>query len=425
MGFGLLTLCFFNGCGSQGQPAAPGVEVRSALERDTQPDIDSQSLQSQVLGNTGFVLDLYKRLAIDPGDNLFFSPYSISVALAMTYAGANNETAQQMRDTLGFILDDADLHPAFNALGLSLIERAQQDGVEISVANQLFGQRDFMFAKDFLDILAAEYGAGMKLMDFRTAYEEARLAINDWVSDVTHARIQDLLPKGSLSSLTRLVLVNAIYFLCDWQVQFDPAETVSADFRLLSGGTVEVDMMNVQDNFSYYQEAGLEAVELLYAGEELSMLIIVPAQGTLEDFEQELIAEQVQTIVDGLHETEVNLSIPKFEATGSTISLKEYLVEMGMPAPFGEQGFVADFSGMIAPEQETPGLFISDVYHKAFIAVSEEGTEAAAATAVVMDEYTSVEPAITYMRVDRPFIYLIRDKTTNNILFIGRMLDPS
>ncbi|MDH4268942.1 MAG: serpin family protein, partial [Dehalococcoidia bacterium] len=266
-----------------------------------------------------------------------------------------------------------------------------------------------------LDVLAENYGAGLRILDFITEAEKSRVIINDWVSDQTESRIEDLIPQGAIDALTRLVLTNAIYFNAAWEYPFDKKVTANGPFHLLDGAQVMVPMMKQTESFGYTDGEGYQAVELLYDGGELSMVILLPEAGQFAAFEEGLQAQGVSDIISGLQPTEVALTMPKFEFD-SDFSLKDTLAAMGMPIAFSGG---ADFSGMTG----NPELFISEVIHKAFVAVDEAGTEAAAATAVIM-RLTAVPESVVAVTIDRPFIFLIRDVETGAILFVGRVLNP-
>ena len=401
------------------QPAA-GEVLQSDKERITSPDVLTDEQALLVEGNSAFAFELYKALREEEG-NLFYSPYSISLALAMTYAGARDETAQQMADTLQFLLEQERLHPAFNWLDAELAKRGEGaegkdgEGFRLNIVNAIWGQKDYSFLSTFLDILAENYDAGLRILDFITETEKSRLTINDWVSDQTEGRIEDLIPQGAIDALTRLVLTNAIYFNAAWENPFDKKMTADGPFYLLDGGQVIVPLMKQTESFSYTEGEGYQAVELLYDGGELSMVILLPEAGNFEPFEEGFQSQQISDIISGLQPTEVALTMPKFEFD-SEFSLKDTFTEMGMPIAFSSS---ADFSGMTGNRE----LFISDVVHKAFVAVDEAGTEAAAATAVIMKLTAVPEPPVE-VTLDRPFIFLIRDIETGTILFIGRLVDP-
>ena len=402
------------------QPAA-GEVLKSDKERITSPDVSTGEQALLVEGNSAFAFELYQAIREEEG-NLFYSPYSISVALAMTYAGASGETAQQMADTLHFLLGQDKLHPAFNWLDAELAKRGEGaegkdgEGFRLNIVNAIWGQKDYEFLTDFLDVLAENYGAGLRILDFITETEKSRLTINDWVSDQTEGRIEDLIPQGAIDALTRLVLTNAIYFNAAWENPFDKKMTADGPFYLLDGGQVIVPMMKQTESFSYTEGEGYQAVELLYDGDEISMVILLPEAGQFEAFAEGLQAQQVDAIINDLQDTRVTLTMPRFEFD-SEFSLKDTLAGMGMPIAFSGD---ADFSGMTGNQE----LSISDVVHKAFVAVDEAGTEAAAATSVIIKLTAVPEPPVE-VTIDRPFIFLIRDIETGAILFIGRVMNPA
>ncbi|NQT93467.1 MAG: serpin family protein [Lentisphaerae bacterium] len=371
------------------------------------------AVQSELVeGNTTFALNLYRALSQE-GGNLFFSPYSISLALAMTYAGARRETETQMKETLHFALPQRVLHPAFHGLDTDLMQRASDvEGVQLSIANALWGQNGYPFLSDFRDTLAESYDAPLRLTGFADASEEARTEINDWVSDATNGKIEDLMKPGSITPLTRLVLANAIYFKGTWKVQFDANRTEPAPFHRLDGSQVKVPMMRMREHFPYTEGRNYQAIELPYTGDALSMVILLPRAGMFEDFEADLSIERLDAILAQMYPGKVQLAMPRFELT-SEFSLADTLAQLGMPDAFTG---AADFSGM----DGTSDLFIGCVAHKAYVSVNEEGTETAAATGVSM---TLSMPSM--MTIDHPFFFLIRDIETGTILFMGRVMDPS
>ena len=338
-----------------------------------------------------FAFDLYRALCVEDG-NLFYSPYSISLALAMTYAGARGETERQMADTLHFLLPQDRLHPAFNDLDIRLASRArdqQRDfdtGFRLNIANALWGQEGYEFVEEFLNVLSENYGAGVRPMDFMTMPEESRLTINDWVADRTEDRIKDLIPQGVIDEFTRLVLTNAIYFNAKWRYTFDESSTLMRPFHLLDGGEVHVQMMMSEpEYFGYASGEGYQAVDLPYAGGGLSMTILLPDEGRFKEFENSIDAVLVGRILEDIEGPLVELTMPRFEFE-SQFMLVETLEKMGMPNAFDDRA--SDFSGMDGTScfaGDVPCLLISDVIHKAFVSVDEEGTEAAAATAVTFE----------------------------------------
>lgn len=400
----------------------PGEELKSSKQRVINPDVPSSDILDLSEGNTEFAFDLYQELTQKEENNIFFSPLSISIALAMTYAGSLGETKAQMADVLHFTLEDNKLHPAFNALDLALESRGQDaqgadgDPFRLHVVNALWGQTGYPFKSDFLDLLALNYGAGMTLLDFTTAAEPARIMINDWVAQQTEERILDLIPEGAITTLTRLVLTNAVYFNAAWLHPFEEESTAPADFHTAEG-SVTVDMMEQTEFFPYAEVEGCRAVELPYDGEELSMVILMPEADTFEFFESSLSEDKVSQIMEEMDYRDVTLTMPKFSFT-SDFLMGEVLKQMGMSDAFDDA--LANFNAMA----ETDELYISKVIHKAFVGVDEAGTEAAAATAVIMDGRGIPEEPVE-MNVNRPFIFFIRDIQTQAIVFLGRVLDPS
>lgn len=400
-------------------PATPGCLVASTKQRAT-PSAPAADVSELVKGNTGFALSLYQQLRTEPG-NLFYSPFSISEALAMTWAGARADTATQMATALQFTLPQEQLHPAFNSLDTALMSRGKNakatdgKGFRLNIANALWGQTSFPFAEPFLDTLAINYGAGMHVVDFEGAPEPSRELINQWVADRTEDKIKDLLPKGSVSSDTRLVLTNAIYFNAAWLNPFEKSKTKDADFKKVDGSTISVPTLFGSQETDYGSGAGWAAVSLPYDGNELSMILVLPEAGTLDAFEASLTADTLDGIAKSLGNHQVVMSLPKFKFS-SSFGLVEQLSALGMADAFSDK---ADFTGIT----DKGGLSISDVVHKAFVNVDEAGTEAAAATGVVVGVTSAPEPAEIHL--DHPFLFFIRDNATGSVLFFGRVVDPS
>ncbi|MCX6004665.1 MAG: serpin family protein [Chloroflexi bacterium] len=402
------------------QTTSGGV-VKSDKQRISSLDINQSDLSELVSGNNNFALDLYQSLRENEG-NLFYSPYSVSIALAMTYGGARGATEQEMAKTLHYTLPQDKLHYTFNGLDQELSSRGQGaqgkdgKGFRLNMVNAIWGQKDYQFLPAYLDMLAANYGAGLRVLDFMNATEEARSTINNWVSDQTEGRIKDLIPRGAIDKLTALVLTNAIYFNAAWQHPFEKNLTANGTFHLLTGDTILAPMMKQTESFAYMDGITYQAVELPYDGRELAVLILMPESGQFKVFESSLNADRLNGIIKTLSYKRVALTMPKFEFD-SSLSLKEKLARMGMPLAFSDQ---ADFSGMDGKRD----LLITDVLHKAFVSVDESGTEAAAATAVVIGA-TAMPAQPVEMTVDHPFIFVIRDIKTGTILFVGRVLNPA
>ena len=392
-----------------------GQELRSDKEWNSNPAVSAGELAELVEGNTEFALDLYQQLKEEDG-NIFFSPYSLSLALAMTYAGAEGETEQQMKDTLHFLLEDEALHAAFNKMALELAARGQDsEDFTLNIVNALWGQQDYEFLPSYLDLLAENYDAGMRLVDFVAETEAARVAINNWVNQQTEGKIEELLKKGIINGDTRLVLTNAMYFNAAWSYPFDEDNTEDAVFNLLDGTTVTVSMMHQTEGFNYTQGDGYKAIEMMYDGNEMSMVIILPDADSFEQFEAALGADTLSGIISDMQEANVTLSLPRFEYD-SEFNVNDALKAMGMTIPFS---YAADFSGMTGNYD----LFIGNVVHKAFVSASEAGTEAAAASAVDMKLKAAPGENVEF-NADHSFIFAIRDVQTGSILFIGRVMNP-
>lgn len=417
-----LALLALTGC-------APAVEGEADMlsyarsEKERQPvDIPTTTVAQLAEDNNAFAFDLY-RAAVTGDDNAMLSPYSVSLALAMTYAGAEGNTTAEMAAALHYDLPEAELHAAFNALDQLLTaldqgEEAPEDAqpFRMNIANAIWGQGGYPFEEAYLDTLAANYGAGLRLVDFINETEESRQTINRWVEDQTEDRIKDLIPAGMLTPLTRLVLTNAIYFYGAWAHQFDVGATSEAPFTLLDGTTTPVLMMHQTESFSYAIGEGYTAIALPYENYQTAMLVIMPDEGTFADFEAGLTAETYEAIRASLQGGQVNLSLPKWESEGE-YGLVPAMEALGMRDAFSD---AADFSGITTAEQ----LLISEIIHKTFVSVDEEGTEAAAATAVVMRTTSAMPSDPVTITVDHPFIYAIYEESTGQILFIGRVTQP-
>jgi serpin B len=411
-------------CSGSTVGSEPVKVLQSQTSRNTDPDSSPGDIEELVDGDNTFAFDYYHSVR-DREGNLFFSPFSISIALAMAYAGARGASEKQMADVLHYTLPQERLHTAFNTLDLMLAEASDTPGgdeaqkFQLNIANSIWGQKDYKFLSEYIDLLALNYGAGLRLVDFSGATEEARRTINQWIEQQTQDKIKDLIPVGGVDSLTRLVLANAIYFKADWIFPFDANNTRDVPFNLLEGGQVAVPMMSFSGakNLLYGEGEDYQAVEMPYMGDTTSMVILAPEAGKFEDFESKLDGAQVKSILAGLGPQQVALNLPKFKFEAE-FQLKDNLIKMGMPEPFDPN--LADFLGMDGSRQ----LFIGDVFHKAFVAVDEKGTEAAAATAIVMEALMAPEKEIVLL-IDRPFIFLIREKTTGTILFVGRVVNPT
>ncbi|MGB9787481.1 MAG: serpin family protein [Dictyoglomus turgidum] len=367
-------------------------------------------------GNNLFGLNLYQKLTIKEGGNIFISPYSISSALAMTYAGASGNTKKQMSEVLYFNLPDDELHFAFSKLN-SILNTPKSD-FQLAIANSLWGQINYPFQEDFLDLVKKYYSAGFNLVDFvdEINREKARNEINKWVEDRTNQKIRELIHKEDLNPMTRLVLVNAIYFKGKWKYTFNKEETREMPFFLNENKTLKVSMMHQINEFNYYEDKNLQAIELPYSGNELSMVVILPKERNLSKIEKNLTYDMLNSISRSMEKEKVDLYIPRFKIEKRYI-LNEALMKLGMTDAFIDM--LADFSGMT----EDKDLYISKVIHQSFIEVNEEGTEAAAATAVIMSG-KSIGLGPKVFKADHPFLFFIIHKPTNTILFMGRFIEP-
>ena len=428
---GALTAVALAGCiqNSDSDDEDPGTDDEEpSTDPEKNPEIPEDELQALARDNAAFATNLYRELRTDTDENVFFSPYSISVALAMVYAGAEGETATEMEETLQFTAGE-DVHPAFASLQHELTDREEiedpeaddeddtVDAFKLRVANALWGQEGTEFAADYLTLTEEYYGAGIADADFAGDSDGERERINDWVADQTEDRIDDLLPEGSITAETVLVLTNAIYFLASWQSEFDPDDTEEGPFETLEGSESTAQFMSQSLRTGYADVDGAEAVELRYVGGEVSMVLVLPEDGNFEEFESDFDADRLFDIFDDLSDYRGELFLPKFEVE-TEFQLSEPLQELGMTRSFGGD---ADFGGMY--EGDGTGSWIDEVYHDAFVSVDEEGTEAAAATAVTMpvDEPSSWGE----LRFDRPFLFCIRDRPTDSVLFLGRVTDPA
>jgi serpin B len=368
--------------------------------------------------NNQFAFELYAYLAKEEG-NLFLSPSSISTALAMTYAGARGQTAQEMANTLHVarFFPPSTLHAAYAHLLRGWKGEGQKRKYQLSVANALWGQKGFGFLSEFLDLTRKDYGAGLVEVDFANNTELARKTINDWVERQTQDKIKELFRKGMLDDSTRLVLTNAIYFKGDWAVQFLPSNTVAKEFHMMTERQVKMPFMHRTGAYRYLDNDSLQALDLPYEGKDLSMIVFLPRKVEgLSALEKSLSRDRLQEWLGKMHEQNVAVALPKFKLT-TEFTLNKVLAAMGMPTAFTRG---ADFTGM---NGSGPRLFLSVVVHKAFVEVNEEGTVAAAGTGVGVKAVSAPRPPAEF-RADHPFLFLIRDNRSGSILFIGRVSNP-
>jgi serpin B len=408
-----------------GQSAAPS------------PDNDTAAVNA-------FAVDLYQQIR-EPEGNLIFSPYSISMCLAMAYAGARGNTESQMAKALHIGLGQAKTAQAFSALNAQVLTAGRANGIELNVANALWGEKSFEFRKEYLESVRMNYASaggwpsriplvgrlvefvsfvpqeGLRQADFKGTPESARNTINKWVEDQTRSKIKDLFPSGSINNGTRLVLSNAIYFTGFWEHQFPRELTKPESFYLLSGKDIKIPIMRCAAAFGYMEEADFQALEMPYKGGELSMIVLLPRNHRrFDEFEQSLTAYRLDQMIRAIKWKEVDVSFPRFKIT-SDFTLRKTLEAMGIIDAFAPD--IADFSGMTESKDQLDRLFISEGYHKAFVETNEEGTEAGAATGVLMKMMGERNPSAVF-RADHPFVFIILHRPTKCILFMGRVTRP-
>lgn len=405
--------------------------VRSNLERSVNVQVLQTDAAALAAGNRAFAIDLYRQLSSTDG-NLIFSPFSVSLAMAMVDAGARAQTLDQINTGMHFTLPSAQLHPAFNSLDASLEslgvpagtpqptdEYNLGDDFQLNIANSLWGQANHTFLPEYLDLLAQNYGAGLQTLDFTKDPDAARKIINNWVSEKTKDKIQDLFAQGTITPDTRLVLANAIYFKASWQSVFYKENTKDGPFTLMDSSQVTVPMMTSGKTANqYFKGSDYTAVSLPYRGSQVEMIIVLPDTGNFQNFEKEFDSAKLEEVLNSLSGSAVDLTLPRFKVE-SSFSLNQALSSLGISAAFNPDQ--ADFSGMDGQQD----LYISQVVHKAFIQTDESGTEAAAATGIAMEASSMPVETPPQVIVDHPFLFFIYDQTSGSILFEGRVLDPS
>ncbi len=405
--------CFTNGTVEpEPAPAEPAAEVAQQAPVAEPAPAAPGDPAALAAGNSAFAVDLYGWLAKNDTGNLFLSPASISTALAMTRGGARGATAEEMDATLHFSQTGDSLHATFAGLDASL--RPADAPWSLATANRLWGQDGLAFEQHFLDLTRTHYGAELANVSFADT-EPTRQLINSWVSDNTNQRIQDLLKPGAIDGSTVLVLTNAIHFLGTWDSAFDPERTSDQPFTTASGKEVKVPLMQQETQARWTDLGDYALLGMPYSGDRLELVVALPtAHDGLPALEAKLSPELLTEWDAAMRPAKVNVFLPRFELSGD-FELSKALGELGMPSAFTGG---ADFTGMVADG----GIWISSVIHQAWLAVDEKGTEAAAATAVVMTR--SAKPRVTEFRADHPFMFMIRDRETGAVLFMGRMVEP-
>ncbi len=378
-------------------------------------DASAEEVQAYARSSNAFGLELYRRLSSETPGNLVMSPLSVAIALAMTYGGARGQTAAEMKKTLALTPELEATQRASGRL-LAQLTAPTKDG-KLRIANRLFGEQTMAFHQPFVDATRAAYGAPLATVDFKGSAERTRRDINAWVERQTEKLIKDLITEGGVDSSTRLVLVNAIYFLMDWAVAFDQGETMQLAFKR-AADAVSVPTMTAMRPVPYGEVDEAQVIELPYKGNQLAMVFVLPkAVDGLAALERSMTSARVDALVKSLEPQSTSILLPKFKIEPAASSkLREPLSAMGLSRAFSPD---ADFSGM----SET-ALQVSEVFHKGFIRVDEQGTEAAAATAVTMKESAAPVAARTF-RADHPFLYMLRDRKSGAVLFMGKVTDPS
>ena len=385
-----------------------------------EPELKLTDINNVVDANNQFALDYYSKLKGKDSGNIFFSPFSISSALAMTYEGAKGQTAEEMRSVFYFPEDNNLIRTEYVAIFDEINKKDKK--YKLSSANALWAQEDYEFLKDYFDSVEKYYGGKATNLDFKKDPDGSRITINNWVENQTNNKIKDLIPLGVIGTMTKLVLTNAIYFKGEWVKQFNKDDTKEESFRTNKNSTIKAPMMQLTDNkaiFNYAENSNLQILELPYSGEELSILLLLPKGDNLAKLESLLNTKRLSGWKKDLEAQRVKVFIPKFKFETKYLMTNDLKV-MGMPIAFSDS---ADFSGMTGKRD----LKIDEVIHQAFVEVNEEGTEAVAATLSIMNPIgvgPSKEPKIPVFRADHPFIFFIQEKSTGNILFIGRVVNP-
>jgi serpin B len=391
--------------------------VRSEEARDLDPSVPTGDLRAIVAADAAFAFDLYHELAAGRQANLFFSPSSAAAALTMAYAGARGRTADEMARVLHTPFAGDRLHAARNRLDLDLRRSDDGEALALHVANALWGHAGVPFEEPFLGTLARHYGAGMHVADFATDPDGVRRAINDWVETATRDKIREMFPAGSIDTLTRLVLANAVYLRAQWVEPFDPAATEPGPFQRLDGRSRPVPMMHTVALYDYAEGDGYQAIRLPYVG-DAAMLVVVPEPGRFTEIQPGFTAEFVDQLIRRLGPHQVDLRMPRFGFT-SAFGLVNALSALGMPAAFDASA--ADFGGITSHQT----LFLQDVRHQAYVNVDERGTEAAAATGIALRTVAFRTGPPAQLTLDRPFLFAIRHRTTGSLLFLGHVVEPT
>jgi len=392
------------------------VEITTQVPLADDTNATAESVNTLVDSLNDFSFNFYNQIKETEEGNIFFSPYSIFTAFSMAYEGARGNTSTQMQNVLNVLQNDSATLGSFGRI-YNLLNQ-NQEGYEISTANAFWAHQDYEFLQEYLGLLQNFYMAEAYELDFSKNVEAAE-TINNWIEEQTHDKIKDMIQSSMLSDLTKLVLTNAIYFKGLWEKQFDPDDTYEADFELSTGETVTVDMMDSDSedsNYNYTETEDLQILKLNYEGKNLSMIIVLPKENNISIAESAINYENLSNWRNDFNEIEIDVEIPKFKFETKYL-LNDLLKEMGIVDAF--LSGVADFSGM----DGTNYLFISTAIHQAYVEVNEEGTEAAAATAITIELGIALDP--NEFRADHPFIFLIQHEETGAVLFMGKVMNPA
>ncbi len=398
-------------CTLNGLPIS-GLESAASSGED-----ETKDMKAVAQGANGFALSLYSQISKDQG-NLLFSPFSLSSALVMTYAGARGETARQMSNAMHFDLPPSRLHPAFQRMLEGLVSKPDEQAVKLLIANSLWGQTGFDFQEDFMNLVEDRYGAALRPVDFAQQTEEARVLINEWTSDRTAGKIGELLPSGSLDSRSRLVVVNAVYFNGTWMSPFQPHDTQEGEFAAADGQMVPAEFMQQSGRFSFHRDDTVQVLRLPYENDRISMIVLLPVETEgLPALESRLTLPFLNGLRAELKPQQVKVVFPKLRLQGR-FSLEGPLKELGMVHAFSPRE--ADFSGITGKRD----LSIRAVLHQAVLELDEQGTEAAAATGLVLGVTSAPLQPPPLFKADHPFLFVIVDEPSGAILFAGRVSNP-
>lgn len=412
----LTALAALSACSSSGGKAEDDALIRADAARATVP---ATALTGASTSANAFGLDVFHAVADGQAGNVMVSPTSLATVLAMLMPGAKGQTAAEMAKTLHTSLPPDQFAAALGALNSATVQRTLTDKAEMQQFDTAWAQKGYAIQQPYLKTLAAAFDTGIHETDFRGAPEAARQMINKTVQDQTNGLIKDLFGPGSLDATTRLALTDALYFKAAWETEFKKSDTADKPFHPLAGSTHNVPMMSESHQYSYAEDAGWQYAELPYQKEHMAMGILLPAPGTFDTFRKSFTADQLATMLNSRSGANVDLELPKF-TFDTDLELTKALTSLGMTSAFDPD--TADLSGIPAKPDK---LAVSTVVQKTHVAVDEKGTTAAAASGVAVGTSAVADPGKSaVMHVDRPFLFLIRDTVSGQILFLGQVTDP-